>query len=52
MIDGSLVAQITFDMTQKHTDGLWIVIFTKRATLSFTWLTCVFGGLSIFVTLY
>jgi hypothetical protein len=38
-------------MIQKYLDGFWTVIFPKHAMLGFTWLTCVFGGLSIFTTL-
>jgi hypothetical protein len=38
-------------MIQKYTDGLRTVIFTKCMMLCCTWLTCVFGGLSIFIAL-
>jgi hypothetical protein len=44
--DGILVARVSLDMTGKYVDGLWTVIFTKSVMLCFTWLICVFGGLS------
>jgi hypothetical protein len=51
-IDGSLVTCVSLDMIRKYTDGLWSVIFTKRAMLCFTWLSWVCGCLSIFIALY
>jgi hypothetical protein len=52
MIDRNLVTQISFDMLQKYIDGLWTVIFTKHVMLCFTWLTCVFRCLCIFIASY
>jgi hypothetical protein len=52
MIDGSLVLPVSFDIIRKCIDGLCTVIFTERVIFCFTWLTCVFGGLNIFIVLY
>jgi hypothetical protein len=52
MIDGSSVIRVNFDKILKYIDGLWTVIFTKRVMLCFTWLTCAFGGLSMYLLLY
>jgi hypothetical protein len=52
MMGGSLVTRVSLDMIRKCIDGLWTVIFTKHVMICFTWLTCVFGDLSIFIFLY
>jgi hypothetical protein len=51
-IGGSLVIRVSFDMIQKYIDCLWSVIFTKCVMLCFTWMTCIFSGLIIFIALY
>jgi hypothetical protein len=51
-IEGSLITRVNLDMIGKYIYGLWSVIFTKRVMLCFTWLTCVFGCVSIFIALY
>jgi hypothetical protein len=54
MTDDSFVTRVSLDMIHKYVyiDGLWTVIITQRAMLCFTWLTCVFICLSVFVALY
>jgi hypothetical protein len=51
--NGNLVIPVSFDMIQKCINGVRTAIFAKCVTmLCFTWLTCVFGSLSIFIALY
>jgi hypothetical protein len=52
MTDGSFVTRVSLDMIRKYINGLWIVNFTQLVILCFTWLTCVFCGVSIFIALY
>jgi hypothetical protein len=52
MIDSSWVIRVSFNMIQKYIDGLRTVIFTKHGMFGFTWLTCVFWWLSIFIASY
>jgi hypothetical protein len=52
MIDGNVATRVSLDMIWMYVNGLWTVIFTKHVMLCFTWLNCVFGGLSIFIAFY
>jgi hypothetical protein len=36
-------------MMHKYIDCLWTVVLTKCVMICFAWLTCVFGGLVIFI---